>query len=87
MSLLRSITDPSWGAALNSWAGQPDGTAWEACYTSFTMGSSSPEGFHQNCDQYSQTLTVVQNAGGYTFGGFVRSSVPFHPPCIAPGHH
>ena len=85
VSLLRRLTDPSRGEKLNSWAGQPDGTAWEICYTSFTMGSTSPEVFHQNCDQYSQTLIAVQNAGGYTFGGFVRSCSSFSPPLLSLG--
>ena len=75
------LVAPAQGAQLNSWANQPDGTAWELCYTTFTMDKTTAE-FHSRCDSFAPTMTVARNAGAgnnpgnYTFGGFVRLLPP-----------
>ena len=66
------LTNVKWGDALNNWVGRRDGQKWALCFSSFTDDATCPAVFHQQCDQYSTTVTVVRNSLGYTFGGYVR---------------
>jgi hypothetical protein len=45
---------------------------WERCFSSFEHDSSTPVVFHQQCDPYDVTVTVVRNSldEGHTFGGY-----------------
>lgn len=71
-----------WGEELAGWVGH--GTAekigWELCFSSFTM-DPTPAVFHQNCDDFSTTLTVAHNEGGTYCGKGCDS-----PPCVNKGN-
>ena len=51
------------GAQLNIWSKQAVGQKWVNCYSSFTMDKKNPASFHDGCDQYNHTFTVVHTAG------------------------
>jgi hypothetical protein len=51
------------GAQLNRWSMQAVGQKWVNCYSSFTMEKKNPASFHDGCDQYNATFTVVHTAG------------------------
>ena len=72
------LLTPEWGAALNGWAGKDECQEWALCCSTFDDCESAGE-FHAGCDGRTPTLTVVRNAGNFTFGGFVRC-----PPCLPP---
>ena len=51
------------GAQLNRWSMQAVGQKWVNCDSSFTMDKKNPASFHDACDQYNATFTVVHTAG------------------------
>ncbi len=68
------------GSALNTLAGFGATRNWTMCYSSFTNDSSTPDVYHQQCDQYTKTLHVVVNhvAGvPRVFGGFAVRPPPY----------
>ena len=97
------IITAEWARALTGFIGEGAPTRWSRCYDSFTMDARTPATFHENCDAHSTTLIVahntggsyndgrrtITNAGGKTFGGYVRcltwsaaSSI-----CLSPATH
>ena len=70
------LTDPQLGRTLSTWMGAtaPTGGAFELCYSSSMDRTTSPADFHQQCDHFNTTVTVVHNSAyNYTFGGVVST--------------
>jgi hypothetical protein len=75
------LVTAEWGTTLNGWVGEAE-QEWALCFSSFTDDTRTPAVFHDQCDQYDATLTVVHNELGFTFGGFVRSALLSRLSCV-----
>eukprot|EP01044_Picomonas_judraskeda_P014454 COSAG03_NODE_2296_length_2907_cov_2.655271_3_plen_278_part_00 len=75
------------GSTLNGLAGFGATQNWTMCYSSFTNDSSTPDVYHEQCDQHTKTLHVVINhvAGVPRVFGAFAVRAPTHSVCSHPG--